>query len=122
MNYGEEKCVLCGKTYKSRSKKSWFCLDCYINDYLPNKNKYGLDDFVSGIYSFITKRHVDNFYKPIEQIEEDCRNKIMTPDDVEMQNALGHFFEIKVVNASSTPEQARDRMVKSYCDKITYVS
>lgn len=55
--------------YKPRSKKSWFCLGCYLNDYLPNKHNFEVDDFVSGIYSFITKRHIEHFYKPTKYSE-----------------------------------------------------
>jgi len=120
MNYGVEKCVLCGKSYKQRSKKSWFCLDCYLNDYLPNKNKYGLDDFVSGIYSFITKRHIDNFYKPIEQIEIENSKKVPTSEEIKLKRAAANLFEKQKIIPSANPEQAHKRLVDAFCSKTTY--
>jgi len=121
MGYGEEKCVLCGKNYKPRSKKSWLCLDCYLNDYLPNKKKYSIFDFEQGIYSFITKRHIDNFYKSIEQIEEEKSKKVMSNEEIELQCQIDKFFEKPKITHSATPEEARKRMVNAYLDKITYV-
>ncbi|WP_139311620.1 hypothetical protein [Desulfovibrio sp. DV] len=120
MNYGVKKCVLCGKSYKPRSNKSWFCLDCYLNDYLPNKNKYGVDDFVSGIYSFITKRHIDNFYKPIEQIEIENSQNILTGEDLELKSVAAKLFEKQKIIPSANPEQAHKRLVDAFCSKTTY--
>jgi hypothetical protein len=121
-----QTCILCGKDYQPRCAKSYFCLDCYLNDYLPNKHKYSISDFESGCYSLLTKRHYEEFWgkRPGEsssdtpnELQKEQSSKVDTKNNTKIQNDV---FGIKCTKSSS-PEHAHKRLVDTICKKMTYV-
>ena len=121
-----QTCILCGEDYQQRCAKSYFCLKCFLNDYLPNKNKYSIGDFESGCYSLITKRHYERFWgkRPgtsgsdtSNELQKEQPTKAETTNSTEIQNDI---FRVKCTTSSS-PEHAHKRLVDAICSKITYI-
>lgn len=121
-----QTCILCGKDYQPRCAKSYFCLECYLNDYLPNKKKYSIGDFESGCYSLITKRYYERFWgERLGNSNATKQNEISSAVDDKCikENVVGnvenpHRIEFK---KSVSPEHAHKRLVDAICRKTTYI-
>ncbi|BAH76725.1 hypothetical protein DMR_32340 [Solidesulfovibrio magneticus RS-1] len=121
-----QTCILCGKDYQPRCAKSYFCLECYLNDYLPNKHKYSIGDFEDGLYSLLTKKYYERFWgrRPGESgsdtsngINHKSPTEIQTESNKKIEN---DDFRIKCTKSPS-PEYAHKRLVDAICSKMTYV-
>ena len=124
MAFRDKKCVLCGKNYKPRTKYSWFCLDCYLNDFIPNRHKYSIEDFSSGIYSFTTGRHIDNFYKPSKYSDlsvNDAYKQIALDLQTENTDCASGLEERSSDNKCVSPEHGHKKIVDALLSKTTYV-
>ena len=118
-------CILCGEKYMPKCEKSYFCLRCYLNDYLPNKKAFRIDDFESGLYSLVKNRYYERFWGARPGTEEKTK-----PGEVcsEIEKEAKKEDGIKVVEVSPcvefkksvSPEHAHKRLVDAICKKITY--
>jgi hypothetical protein len=121
-----QSCILCGKNYQPRCAKSYFCLECYLYDYLPNKKKYSVGDFESGCYSLITKRHYEEFWgKRLGESTNDIPNEVnqKSAKEIQLENKRiieNDNFQIRCTKSSS-PEHAHKRLVDAICSKMIYV-
>lgn len=121
-----QECTLCGENYEPRCAKSYFCLNCYLNDYLPNKHKYRIGDFEDGLYSLLTKRYYERFWgKRPGESTGDSQNEVNQETTKELQQdnkskIEKDVFRIKCTKSPS-PEYAHKRLVDAICSKMTYI-
>ncbi|WP_428560398.1 MAG: hypothetical protein ACP59X_16490 [Solidesulfovibrio sp. DCME] len=121
-----QECILCGEKYTPRCEKSYFCLSCYLNDYLPNKTIFRIDDFESGLYSLAKNRYYERFWGARPGTEEKTNSG---EADSEIYKEAEKECTIKVVEEphriefvkSVSPEHAHKRLVDAICSKITYI-
>jgi hypothetical protein len=121
-----QECILCGEKYTPRCEKSYFCLPCYLNDYLPNKKVFCIDVFECGLYSLAKKRYYERFWgtRPgtEDSVKQDEPNNGLTKEvEIKATDKIeSDCFRIKC-EKSVSPEHAHKRLVDAICSKITYV-
>ena len=121
-----QECILCGEQYTPRCEKSYFCLSCYLNDYLPNKKVFCIDDFECGLYSLAKKRYYERFWGARPGAEEKAKSGESCSEidkETKKEDAVKVLEEpprIEFVKSVS-PEHAHKRLVDAICSKITYV-